>query len=52
MTSAPLLALEGVVKRYGVGTPGVTDALRGVDLLVGAGEFTAIVSRQIEGGVR
>ncbi len=41
--SSPLLALDGVIKRYGVGTAAVTEALRGVDLQVSAGEFTAIV---------
>ena len=39
----PLVALEGVRKRYGAGTPREVEALRAVDLRVGAGEFAAII---------
>jgi putative ABC transport system ATP-binding protein len=39
MTAEPVLDVRGVVKRY----PGGVEALRGVDLAVGAGELLAVV---------
>ena len=42
MTDAPAVALEGVGKRFGTG-PTAIDALTGIDLTVGAGEFVALI---------
>jgi len=41
-TAAPLLELKGVTKVYGAGTAAM-QALRGIDLRIEAGEFTAVM---------
>ncbi|MFO1302180.1 MAG: ABC transporter ATP-binding protein [Burkholderiales bacterium] len=43
MADAPVLRLEGVRKSYGVGTPAETEVLHGVDLVLEAGEFAALI---------
>lgn len=42
--SDPVLALEGIQKTYGAGTPGAVEVLRGVDLHLPPGEVTALVA--------
>lgn len=41
--AAPVLRLEGVRKRYNVGTPVEIEVLHGIDLEIGPGEFVAMV---------
>ena len=41
--SVETLRLEGVRKSYGVGTPVETEVLHGIDVVIGSGEFTALV---------
>ena len=44
MTGAgPVIALAGVKKSYGIGTPVETEVLHGVDLILGQGEFAALI---------
>ena len=45
MTSAatPIVALRGIRKSYGVGTPVETEVLHGIDLVLSAGEFAAMI---------
>ena len=39
----PLVELQGVRKRYGVGTPVETEVLHGIDLRLDRGEFVALI---------
>ena len=39
----PVLRLEGVTKRYGVGTPAEVEVLHGIDLTLNQGEFVALI---------
>jgi lipoprotein-releasing system ATP-binding protein len=41
--SADTLRLEDVRKSYGVGTPVEAEVLHGIDLVIGSGEFTALI---------
>ena len=41
--SAATLRLEGVRKSYAVGTPVEAEVLHGIDLVIGSGEFTALI---------
>ncbi|MFO1310678.1 MAG: ABC transporter ATP-binding protein [Burkholderiales bacterium] len=43
MGDAPVVRLEQVRKSYGVGTPAQTEVLHGIDLVVEAGEFAALI---------
>jgi lipoprotein-releasing system ATP-binding protein len=45
VTSAatPIVALRGIRKSYGVGTPVETEVLHGIDLVLSAGEFAAMI---------
>lgn len=42
-TDTPLIALEGVRKRYNVGRPNEAEVLHGISLSVGVGEFVALI---------
>jgi len=42
MTGA-IVELEGIRKSYGIGTPVVTEVLHGIDLVLGEGEFAALI---------
>jgi len=39
----PIVALRGIRKSYGVGTPVETEVLHGIDLVLSAGEFAAMI---------
>ena len=39
----PIIQMEGIVKRFFVGTPSELEVLHGIDLAVYEGEFLAIV---------
>jgi lipoprotein-releasing system ATP-binding protein len=41
--AVPVLKLEGVTKRYGVGTPAEVEVLHGIDLTLNKGEFVALI---------
>jgi NitT/TauT family transport system ATP-binding protein len=41
-TPPPAVTLEGIGKRFGAG-PGATEAVTGIDLTVGAGEFVSLI---------
>lgn len=41
--AAPVLALNGVRKTYGIGTPVETEVLHGIDMRLGRGEFCALI---------
>jgi lipoprotein-releasing system ATP-binding protein len=41
--AVPVLKLEGVTKRYGVGTPAEVEVLHGIDLTLNRGEFVALI---------
>lgn len=41
--AVPVLALKGVRKSYGIGTPVETEVLHGIDLRLGRGEFCALI---------
>ena len=41
-----LMRMRRICKSYGVGTPVETEALHGVDLAIGKGEFVALIGRR------
>ncbi len=47
-----VLRLDGIRKAYSVGTPVETEVLHGIDLLLGSGEFCALMGRRVQARVR